>query len=353
MSEMGPSTEFQAATAPGESTERGGWRLLRIPARLATAILDLALTKPMAIFVWWLSNRANAMRFRERGELHRRVRRAVRAGRPVLFASNHVSMFDDPVVPMALFRMGPRAAAELAVLALLLALCWAVPDALLPPALPLLAALGWAAAITFFGTGKEWWSLGDLVNFSGAAALRGKLESGSDRPLSRLHRVLLAVADPAIYYFMRSRVVKTVFVDRRAGEAAKSARERAVALTIEIAARAEPVWIFFEGGRSGDPREIGPARKGIGAVILGLRERGLDPLVVAIYQRGTERVIPRGSSRWLTTGHRIDVRWSECVLDRWDDGERERRDPQVIADAVRAQVVQLLHSERTGNERDA
>ena len=55
------------------------------------------------------------MRFRERGELHRRVRRAVRAGRPVLFASNHVSMFDDPVVPMALFRTGSRAAAELAV----------------------------------------------------------------------------------------------------------------------------------------------------------------------------------------------------------------------------------------------
>ena len=99
--------------------------------------------------------------------------------------------------------------------------------------------------------------------------------------------------------------------------------------------------------------EIGPARRGIGAVILGLRERGLDPLVVAIYQRGLERVIPRGSSRWLTSGHRIDVRWCECVLDRWDDGECERRDPQSIADAVRAQVVQLLRSERAGSERDA
>jgi 1-acyl-sn-glycerol-3-phosphate acyltransferase len=271
----------------------------------------------------------------------------------VLFASNHVSMFDDPVVPMALFRTGPRAAAELFVLAILLTLCWAVSDGLLSPALPRLAALAWAAAIALFGAGKDWWSLGDLVNFSGAAALRGKLESGTDRPLSRLRRALLAVADPAIYFFMRSGVVKTVLVDRRAGEAGKSARERAVALTIEIAARAELVWIFFEGGRSRDPGEIGPARRGIGAVILGLQEQGLDPLVVAIYQRGLERVIPRGSSRWITSGHRIDVRWSECALDRGDRFEGKRRDPQTIADAVREEVVQLLRSERAGNEAHA
>jgi 1-acyl-sn-glycerol-3-phosphate acyltransferase len=353
MRETGPSTESLPATTPGESTGRAGQGLLRIPASLSTAILNLSITKPIAIFVWWLSNRANTMRFQERGELHRRVQRAVRAGRPVLFAPNHVSMFDDPIVPMTLFRTGPRAAAELVILALLLALCWAVPDALLPPALPCLAALGWTATIALFGAGKEWWSLGDLISFSGAAALRGKLESGTDRPLSRLHRVLLAVADPAIYFFMRSGTVKTVFIDRRAGEAAKSARERAVALTIEIAARAEPVWIFFEGGRSKDPGEIGPARRGIGAVILGLWEQGLDPLVVAIHQRGLERVIPRGSSRWLTSGHRIDVRWSECALDRRAVAERERRDPQTIADAVRDEVVQLLRSESAGDEGDA
>jgi hypothetical protein len=204
MRETGPSTESLPATTPGESTGRAGQGLLRIPASLSTAILNLSITKPIAIFVWWLSNRANTMRFQERGELHRRVQRAVRAGRPVLFAPNHVSMFDDPIVPMTLFRTGPRAAAELVILALLLALCWAVPDALLPPALPCLAALGWTATIALFGAGKEWWSLGDLISFSGAAALRGKLESGTDRPLSRLHRVLLAVADPAIYFFMRS-----------------------------------------------------------------------------------------------------------------------------------------------------
>jgi hypothetical protein len=218
---------------------------------------------------------------------------------------------------------------------------------------PRLAALGWAAAIALFGARKDWWSLGDLVNFSGAAALSGKLDSGAERPLSRLHRLVLAAADPAIYFFMRSRVVKTVFVDRRAGEAAKSARERAVALTIEIAARVEPVWIFFEGGRSRDPGEIGPARRGIGAVILGLWERGLDPLVVAIHQRGLEQVIPRDSSRWLTSGHRIDVRWSECALGRWDGAEWELCHPQIIADAVRDEVVQLLRSERAGSEDGA
>jgi 1-acyl-sn-glycerol-3-phosphate acyltransferase len=353
MSATGPSSESRAATRASGSAERAGQALLQIAATLATAILHLIATKPISIFVWWLSHRANATDFRDRAELQRRVRRAVRAGRPVLFASNHVSMFDDPVVPMALFRTGQRAAVEVAVLALLLLLCWAVPDSFLPPAWPRVAALGWAVGIACFGAAKEWWSLGDLVNFSGAAALRGKLESGTQRPLSRRERVLLAVADPAIYYFMRSRVVKTVFVDRRAGEAARVARERAVALTIEIAARAEPVWIFFEGGRSGDPAAVGPARRGIGAVILGLWQRGLDPLVVAIHQRGLEQVIPRGSSRWLTAGHRIDVRWRECVLDGRGDGEAERRDPQSIADSVRAQVAQLVRSEGAESERGA
>jgi 1-acyl-sn-glycerol-3-phosphate acyltransferase len=98
---------------PGESAGRAGRVLLRIPASLSTAILNLSISKPIAIFVWWLSNRANTTRFRERGELHRRVQRAVRAGRPVLLASNHVSMFDDPVVPIRLFaacsRMAERA----------------------------------------------------------------------------------------------------------------------------------------------------------------------------------------------------------------------------------------------------
>ena len=68
--------------------------------------------KPIAIFVWWLSNRANRIEFQERAELRRRVEAAARGVRPVLFASNHLSMFDDPVLPMALYRMGFRAVAD-------------------------------------------------------------------------------------------------------------------------------------------------------------------------------------------------------------------------------------------------
>ena len=60
--------------------------------------------KPIAIFVWWLSNRANRIEFQERAELCTLVEVAARGGRPVLFASNHLSMFDDPVLPMALYR---------------------------------------------------------------------------------------------------------------------------------------------------------------------------------------------------------------------------------------------------------
>ena len=81
--------------------------------------------KPIAIFVWWLSNCANRIEFQERAELRRRVEAAARGGRPVLFASNHLSMFDDPVLPMALYRMGFRALAELSALTALLAACWA------------------------------------------------------------------------------------------------------------------------------------------------------------------------------------------------------------------------------------
>jgi hypothetical protein len=80
-----------------------------VVARIVSAVLDLIAMKPIAIFVWWLPNRANRIDFQERAELRRRVEAASRGGRPVLFASNHLSMFDDPVLPMALYRMGSRA----------------------------------------------------------------------------------------------------------------------------------------------------------------------------------------------------------------------------------------------------
>ncbi len=138
--------------------------------------------KPIAIFIWWLSNRANRIEFQERAELRRLVEATARGGRPVLFASNHLSMFDDPVLPMALYRMGFRAVAELSALTALLVACWVVPAGAVPPVVLRGAALSWAVVIVVFGARKVWWSLGDLVNFSGASALRGKLEIGRTRP---------------------------------------------------------------------------------------------------------------------------------------------------------------------------
>ncbi len=297
--------------------------------------------KPIAIFVWWLSNRANRIEFQERAELRRRVEAAARGGRPVLFASNHLSMFDDPVLPMALYRMGFRAVAELSALTALLVACWVVPASAVPPVVLLGAALAWAVVIVVFGARKVWWSLGDLVNFSGASVLRGKLEIGRTRPLSRLWLALLSVADRSIYYFMRSGSVKTVFIDRRAGGEAMRARARAVVEATEIAARAEPLWIFFEGGRAKVPGEIGPARRGIGDIVVGLRERGLDPLVIAVRHRGLEHVIPRESRRGITSGHLIEVCWAECQLDREGSDGRDQ-DAQSIADAVRSRVASLM-----------
>ncbi len=341
MRETGATGNLQGeAATEGEAPGRLREVLLRVISAGVTALLTLFITKGIAIFVWWLSNRANRIDFQNRAQLRRLVEEAVREKRPVLFASNHVSMFDDPVLPMDLYRTGARAVGEWFVLATLLLLYWTVPATVLPPAVPGIAALGWAAGIAIFGSHKVWWSLGDLVNFSGASALRGKLEIDRERPLSRFRLALLSVADRAIYYFMRSGAVKTVFVDRRAGEKAKLARTRALAETIVIAARAEPIWIFFEGGRATVPGEIGPARRGIGEVILGLRERGLDPLVVGVRQRGLERVMPRGSKRWITSGHLIEVRWCECLVDAAPTGG-PGSDPQAIADAVREQVAAL------------
>jgi 1-acyl-sn-glycerol-3-phosphate acyltransferase len=323
------------------AAREAGGRGRRALVRVTTALLDLTVTKPIAIFVWWLSHRANRIEFRERAQLLRRVEMATRAGRPVLFASNHESMFDDPVLPMALYRTDSRALAEGLVAAALIVLCVAIPETLLPRTIPCLAALAWAIGISVFGARKAWWSLGDLANFSGAATLRGKLEAGNGRPLSRVRLGLLAVVDPAIFHFMRSGAAKTVFIDRRASDEAKRARARAVEDAIEITARAEPLWIFFEGGRSRVPGEIGPARKGIGEIVLGLRERGLDPLVVAVRHRGLAQVMPRGSSRWFSSGQRIEVQWSECVLEPPGCAAESADDPQSIADSVRSQVVRI------------
>ena len=171
--------------------------------------------KPIAIFVWWLSNRANRIELQDRAELRRRVEAAARGGRPVLFASNHLSMFDDPVLPMALYRLGFRAVAELSALTALLVACWVVPG------------------------------------------------------------------------------------------------------------------------------EIGPARRGIGDIVVRLRERGLDPLVIAVRHRGLEHVIPRGSTRGITSGHLIEACWAECQLDREGSDGRDQ-DAQSIADAVRSRVASLM-----------
>jgi hypothetical protein len=141
--------------------------------------------KPIAIFVWWLSNRANRIEFQKRAELRHRVEAAARGGWPVLFASNHLSMFDDPVLPMALYRMGFRADAEFSALTALLVACWVVPASAVPPVLLRGAALAWAVV---FGARKVWWSLEDLVNFSGASGAAGQAQDRAGAAGHRRHR---------------------------------------------------------------------------------------------------------------------------------------------------------------------
>lgn len=307
---------------------------------LTTALLDLLLLKPIAIFVWWFSTGANHIDFEARRELRKRVERAIASGRPVLIASNHVSWFDDPVIPMALYRTGPRAAAECVALAAWIAFCWVDPLDLAPAGLRLGAALLAAWGVGRFGANKVWWTLGDRVNLSDASVLRGKLEiTRAGRPPGLLLRALLAVADPAIRHFMRSDTVRTLFVDRRPGEEPKRARARALEQARGVAERPQPFWIFFEGGRSKEPGTIAPARHGIGSLALGLREHGHEPLLVAVSHRGMERLIPPGGRRFLSFGHDVHVRWTELDLNALVDASG--RDAQAIADAVRQEVVRL------------
>jgi 1-acyl-sn-glycerol-3-phosphate acyltransferase len=315
-------------------------------------LLNLIAAKPIFIFVWWLHARANRTTFHGRAELARRVKRARRARRPVLFASNHLSMFDDPVVPMALFRTGFRAGAELSCLVALLSLWWVANPMFMQPRLLVASVIAYLVGIALVGARKTWWSIGDLVNFSGVSALRGKMEFGRQRPLSFAMRVLLAVADPVIFFFMRSATVKTVLVDRRPGEESRQSRARAVEKGIELAAAGEQIWVFFEGGRTRKPDEIREARGGIGQLVKGLQGRGIRPLVIAIHHRGLEHVIPMSSRRWLTAGHRIDIRWSEFDLEGDEAHGVTARDSQRIADDIRAAVVRLQAAWRSGLSTD-
>lgn len=312
--------------------------LLRLRRRATTLVLDFFVLKPIAIFVWWFSQCANDLRFPGRRELLRRIECALAEGRPVVVASNHVSWFDDPVIPMALYRTGQRAGLELVALGAFVAVVWLLPPEVLPPPAGVAAGFVAAVAIALLGARKIWWTLGDRVNLRDASVLEGKFALTRKTPPGRLLRAFLRVADRAIPWFMRSDSTKTVFIDRRPGEEAKRARARAVSTAIELAERLEPVWVFFEGGRSKVPGVVAPARRGIGSLALGLRERGLSPLVVVICHQGMERLIPPGGSRFLSYGHRVDVGWS--ILDV-DQSSAPANDDQAFADAVRQEAVRI------------
>ena len=318
---------------------RGGLR--RVSRGTTTLILNFFIVKPIVIFVWWFSHCANALQFRGRRELLHRMKCALAEGRPVLVAVNHVSWFDDPVIPIALYGTGQRAGLELIALGGFVAVCWLLPPELLPPPAGVAAGVAGAAAIALFGARKVWWTLGDRVNLSDASVLQGKFALTRKAPPGPLLRAVLSLADSAIPWFMRSGATKTAFVDRRPGEEAKRARARAVATTLELAERLEPVWVFFEGGRSRTPGIIAPARRGIGSLVLGLRERGHQPLVVVVYHRGMERLIPPGGSRFLSYGHQVEVDWSLFDV---DSSKVAASDAQAVADAVRETAVRLQAS---------
>jgi len=295
--------------------------------------------KPIAISVWCFSQRANTIHFSEREAMLRRIDAAFAEGRPVLVAANHVSWFDDPVIPMALYRSGQRASLEYAALAALVAVCWALPEDILPPRTGVALCVAAVLCIGLLGSRKVWWTLGALENLSDARVLRGKFALTREAPPGPILRGLLTLADSAIPWFMRSGTVRTVFVDRRPGEDARRVSARGVAAALDVAERLEPVWVFFEGGRTKNPPEIAPARRGIGALLLGLRERGQRPLLLVVYHRGMERLIPPGGSHFLSSEHEVFVRWTE--FDAEASGAVAKSDDLAVANEVREVAVRL------------
>jgi hypothetical protein len=257
----------------------------------------------------------------------------------VLVAANHVSWFDDPVIPMALYRSGQRASLEYAGLAALVAVCWALPEGILPPWTGVALCVAAALCIGLLGSRKVWWTLGALENLSDARVLRGKFALTREAPPGPILRGLLTLADSAIPWFMRSGTVRTVFVDRRPGEDARRVSARGVAAALDVAERLEPVWVFFEGGRAKNPPEIAPARRGIGALLLGLRERGQHPLLLVVYHRGMERLIPPGGSHFLSSEHEVFVRWTE--FDAEASEAVAKSDDLAVANEVREVAVRL------------
>ena len=295
--------------------------------------------KPIAISVWCFSQRANTIHFSEREAMLRRIDAAFAEGRPVLVAANHVSWFDDPVIPMALYRSGQRASLEYAALAALVAVCWALPEDILPPRTGVALCVAAVLCIGLLGSRKVWWTLGALENLSDARVLRGKFALTREAPPGPILRGLLTLADSAIPWFMRSGTVRTVFVDRRPGEDARRVSARGAAAALDVAERLEPVWVFFEGGRTKNPPDIAPARRGIGALLLGLRERGQRPLLLVVYHRGMERLIPPGGSHFLSSGHEVFVRWTE--FDAEASGAVAKSDDLAVANEVREVAVRL------------
>ncbi len=85
----------------------------------------------------------------------------------------------------------------------------------------------------------------------------------------------------------------------------------------------------------------------------GLQLRGIRPLVIAVHHRGLEQVIPMSSRRWLSSGHRIDIRWSEFELEGDTTRGAATQDPRKIADEIRSAVLRLQSAWRLQHSADA
>ena len=294
---------------------------------LVYPFLSFAAYHGLTLVAGTLSHVANRIRVENRDALGRAIRKGKGSGRPLFLVMNHLSMIDDPVIPMAAIRSAQRFLATGGIAVALLAAAIVTSATGRGPARLLwLAAVLWPAFLGVFGERKRWWSIGDFSNFASTQALRANLGRHRKEPFPLALRAALAVLDVFLPWFMTSPITKSILVPRErreSGEAWKRERARVHAQTMRALATGEAVLFFLEGTRARDPEVLGPPKRGTGDALAEVLRAGLAPRVFVIYHRGLERIVPIGARKWFHGGNRIDVLVEELPPDRYAAWARE------------------------------
>ena len=299
----------------------------------------------LTLFAGYVSCVRNRVRVEDRDALGRAIREGKGSGRPLFLVVNHLSMVDDPILPMAAIRSARRFLVTGGIAVALLAAAIAASATGRGPARWLwIAAVLWPAFLGVWGERKCWWSIGDFSNFASTQALRANLARHRREPFPLPLRAVLAFLDAFLPWFMTGPITKSILVPRERRESAeawKRERARVHAETMRALATGEAVLFFLEGTRSRDPEVIGPPKRGTGDALVEVLRAGLRPRVFVIYHRGLEEIVPIGGRKWFNGGRTIDVLVEELAPDRYQEAARQPDGAERIVNDLHARLVAM------------